>query len=510
MYERIEAVSAFFPVRGLHLGQRPLSRRELQRVVGQLTRAVDSSAVDPQVRHRREEWARGELALVRAEFQRTGRQLPHAGMSAFADWRLDAMMSNAKSERLESNGLGEIDAIANPFASQRRGWPAVDGGTGTVVPTVLASFGNGFAVVVEPRISLGHSDAGTSATALLHRGYVRGVAHNIAIQVGRDEQTLGQSPFGAMFMSANAAPWPALTVGTDTAFDLPWLFRLAGPVRVTSFVGDLGAEQDPPHAKLAGWHVSVQPWRRFDLGVSVAVQTGGSGAPKATFFERFIDLFPLIDALAPQHADLQISNKVAGGNLRFRIPEWSGLDLYYELQIDDFDGRRLRSSLTEDTGHLLGARLPLIIAMGELTWRAEWHRNSLRLYEHGQFRSGMTYRERIIGNPLGPHAAAAYLATKWRPSPVTAFEVVLADEARDPSRYSSTSTGPRDRGFRLIRLTNDPDYHRRRATASVERATRIGALRVSAGYNRAWRTNQGGRDEWLGTIELASRALRSF
>jgi hypothetical protein len=299
---------------------------------------------------------------------------------------------------------------------------------------------------------------------------------------------------------------------------LPWLFRLAGPVRLTGLLADLGPAQDPPHARLAGWQVSMEPWPRFELGVSVLAQTGGGDCASrktcASFFRRLVDLFPVIDALSPAHSDIQVSNKLAGGNLRLRFPELSGLDLYYELQIDDFDARRLRSSFVEDAAHLLGARLPITTQHGQLAWRAELHRTSLRLYEHTQFKSGVTYRERLIGDPLGPNAKAAYLSAAWRPSPLNAVEVALADESRDPSQYTVTSSDPRDRTFRFVRLSDEPRYRRRRATASIERAVGgrgdAGALRFTLGYNRAWRTGGSGRNEWLGQLALRSHQLPTF
>jgi hypothetical protein len=291
---------------------------------------------------------------------------------------------------------------------------------------------------------------------------------------------------------------------------LPWLFRLAGPTRVLFFLADLGPAQNPPHARLAGWQASIRPWTRFELGVAVTTQTGGNGAPPATFFERLVDLFPVIDALAPQHADLLFSNKLAGGNLRLRFPELSGLDFYYELQIDDFDGRRLRSSLVDDAAHLLGLRLPLLVGDGQLVWRGEWHRTSLRLYEHGQFLSGSTYRERILGNPLGPHAAAGFLSAEWQPSPLMRFGLTAVDERRDPAQYTVTTSGPRDRGFTFVRISDDPDFRRRRAVATLERVLAGASVRFTLGYNRAWRTGQSGRDEWLGALSLSTQRIPTF
>ena len=303
---------------------------------------------------------------------------------------------------------------------------------------------------------------------------------------------------------------PALTLGTDTAVVLPWVLRYAGPFRFTAILADLGGTQVPPHARLAGWQATIHPWSRFELGVAVLAQTGGDGGPPATFLERLVDLVPVIDALAPQRADLQISNKLAGGNLRLRFPELSGLDFYYELQIDDFDGRRLRSTFTDDAAHLLGLRLPFMVGDDQLVWRAEWHRTSIRLYEHAQFRSGVTYRERLIGNPLGPHAAAGYFGATWRWSPLNSVGLEGADERRDPAQYVVVVSGERDQGWRFVRVSDDPDYRRRRVALTFEHELPAGSMRLMLGHNRDWRTGAAGRGDWGLLLSLSSHRLAAF
>lgn len=513
IYDRLESVSALFPVRGVFLGERPLSRRELRRVTARLASAIETAPT--YVTAARRDWARVELAAIARELDGDSGGHPTASVTARASLRGDVFTSDALSERINSNGMGGIDAITHPFAPLRDGWPAGQGTVATLAPTGLLGVSDRLAFVAEPRFAVGHfRDGARAEDVFLHRAYVRGIIHNVALQLGADERRWGQSAFSTLFISEHAAPLPALAVGNDTAITLPWLFRLAGPVRGTLFLSDLGPSQDPPHAKLAGWQVSMAPWSRFELGVSVLAQTAGNDCQShgtcASVFRRIVDLVPIIDALAPQHADLQISNKLAGGNLRLRFPELSGLDLLYELQMDDFDGRRLRSSFVDDAGHLLGARLPLHVANGQLTWRAEWHRTSLRLYEHGQYRSGVTYRQRIIGDPLGPNAKAGYMSVAWQRSPLSSMELRVADERRDPSHYLVLSSGPRDRGFTFVKDSVRPDYRRQWATVSVERTPRIGALKLTLGYNRAWRSGQAARNEWLGSVSLMTRRLCAF
>jgi hypothetical protein len=508
IYDRIEAISAFFPSAGVFLGERGASTRQFKTYLERLARTVDAATPSS-----RKEWAQRELSYTVAALAADGvepRTEPQRSQLGFS-WRGDISATDALNERITSNGLGEIDAVTNPFEARREGWRLEKGAAASVSPT-LAILGRRIGVALQPRFS-SHVAEGRKERiwqGTVHRAYARGVFRNVALRAGADEMSWGQSPVGALFISHNAPPFPAIAVATDSAITLPWWFRFAGPLRATLMLADLGAEQDPPHAKLAGWQVSIMPWSRFELGVAVLAQQGGSGGPKATFLERVIDLFPVIDALAPQHADLLFSNKLAGGNLRLRFPELSGLDFYYELQIDDFDGRRLRSSMVDDAAHLLGIRLPLVVSGGLLAFRGEWHNTALRIYEHTQFRSGVTYRRHLIGSPLGPHAAAGYLITTWLPSPKTSFELLFADERRDPAIYTTSVTQPRERGFHFIRLTNDPDVRRTRAHIAYSRGIRLGAVDIALGHNLAWRPGQAKRREWMGQMIFSSVHLPTF
>jgi hypothetical protein len=498
LYDRLEAISAFFPATGIFLGERGVSARQFSSYVERLRVTIERSPPSA-----KKDWAQRELAAL-LTYRPAERPLSAA-------WRADISGSDAANERITSNGLGSIDAVTNPFEARRDGWRVERGAAAAFSPTLAVRRAR-VGAAIQPRFSSHVAEGRTEWIwqGTLHRAYVRGSWRNIALRAGADELLWGQSPIGALFISGNAPPLAAIALAADSAFVLPWWFRALGPVRATLMLADLGAKQDPPHAKLAAWQVSINPWRRFELGVAVMTQTGGSGGPKATLFERVVDLFPVIDALAPQHADLQISNKVAGGNLRLRFPELSGLDLYYELQVDDFDGRRLRSSMTDDASHLIGARLPFVTRRGLFALRGEWHNSALRIYEHTQFRSGMTYKRHLIGSPLGPHAAAGYVTATWQPTPRRVFELLLADERRDPALYASTTTQPRDRGFQFIRLTDDPDVRRARAVLTVRQALPAGALSIVLGHTLAWRSGQPRHGEWLGQVTFSSAYLPAF
>jgi len=504
VYERLEAVTAYYPVTGLHLGNLPMSRFQLATLLERVEHAL---GVTSDTVHAAK--VRGELALLR---RRAGLS-PDSGrerLRARFAWRSSVWAGGSGTDSLTPNGLGLMDALSNPFDPWRdEREPRAHGGQ-SMTFTAAIGLGRHIAFVAEPRLGVWMVGGHATLRTFAHRAYARGVLRNIALQLGADELRWGQSPHGALFLSGNAPAPPSLLLGMDTAVVLPWLLKLAGPVRVTLMLADLGATQRPPHAKLAGWIVSTQPARRFELNVSVLAQTGGEGGPKGRFIERVIDLLPIIDALAPQRADFSFSDKFAGGNLRLRLPELFNMDVYWEMMMNDFDLRRFESTIRDDISHIVGFRLPVSVHREELVLRGELHNTGLRVYEHFQFLSGATYKKRLFGSPLGPNAKGWYLEGRRRTGTGAEWMLSFARELRDPSLYASTSSGPRDSGFVFIRLTDDPDRNRLRTVGSVSLPVSGGVLTGLAGHNLAWRTGQRRRNEWFAAVSHSSRLLQSF
>jgi hypothetical protein len=88
--------------------------------------------------------------------------------------------------------------------------------------------------------------------------------------------------------------------------------------------------------------MSIVPHRNLEFGVQVLDETGGPGAPGASFGDRVLDAIPPIDAWRTG-SDFQFSNKLAGVDARWRMPDWAGLELYVDGAVDDMgvvQGRR--------------------------------------------------------------------------------------------------------------------------------------------------------------------------
>jgi hypothetical protein len=147
------------------------------------------------------------------------------------------------------------------------------------------------------------------------------------------------------------------------------------------------------------------------LGWGLAVQSGGEGAPPASFGQRVGDVFPFYHVFAGGQD--QIGNKIGGFDMRFRIPPARGLELYAECVFDDIHRETLHVMFVDDAGYIGGFYLPRLNNSGSIDLRGEYQRTGIRFYGHSQFKSGWTLNQFILGDDLGPNGQGVYLDLNW-------------------------------------------------------------------------------------------------
>lgn len=498
-YDLVDALLARAPVPGAIVGQRPYSRREMAR----LARAFAARPRDARA-------TRLLDALVAALGDTAAAPRPIALRPLDAAW-LGTTASGSAPRAIPANGLGEIDARTVPALDGRGGRPVVRGVVASLETSHVLGAGP-IAVVAQPRVSWLAPFAGGGRVAIAPQRLVaRGVWHDAALQAGIDALTWGQGGARSLLLSDNAPPLRAITLSTDTAVTLPWVLRRLGRVRATALVADLGRSQNFPHAKLAGYKVSLAPSPRFEIGTALLSQYGGHGAPPLGFEQRFVDLFPYFTWIHPgssRSRDKLASNKLAGVDARLRFPALAGLSLYWDGEIDDFEPSRLPRLLWEDGAHLFGARFDALGRDGALALDVQLRHTGIRLFEHAQFTSGVTYQQAVLGDPLGPHADAAAATLAWRPAPRTALALGTTYERRDASRYRSVVDDPTtNANFRFVLDTPRPIEHRARLELTARRPVARG-MDASARVGTDRVTNEGfarGGPVWRGFGEVGVR-----
>jgi hypothetical protein len=478
----VDQLLALVPIPGGTVGQRPYSTREVVRVALAVRREVARRAA-----------ARTAGGASPADADARAATIADALLAAYAPgdgpaaasgagtvtarpldfaWLHTVGSGEAPVAFVADNGIGRIDARALPALDARGGRPAVRGVVTSVETAHALGVGGWLALVAQPRASLvaRYDDGfrtGTRWNVEPQRLYARAVARNVAVQAGLDGWAWGQGGAAGPFLAANARPLRAVAIQSDTAFALPGRLRGLGRWRASVLATDLGRDQSYPHAKLAGYKVSLAARPTVELGAGLVTQFGGRGGPSMSAWETAVDLFPFVGWLR-EGSDRIASNKLANLDARVRVPRWRGLTVAYELTIDDFDLRRPRSMLWEDSGNLLALAVPRLARDGSLALDLSAQRTGLRQFRHYQYASGVTYRGQVLGTPLGPNAGALSATLTWHPRPLDAATVSLTREMRDPSYYDNVNPDPS--GALIFRRTRPGTVERRlRAAAAWER-----------------------------------------
>jgi hypothetical protein len=500
VYRDIDRLAAAGLIDTLIVGVRPFSEREVIRLLTEARRNVERN---PAARL----WAERTIASDLERYARASGRLYDAATINLVD--LDSPY-----RAIPADPNGEIDAVINPLAANRGGRPTANGVTSSLETMHSAQLGSPLALTFNPQATarstrgeVGTPRSGSnlrlqSATANLQFG-------NLAIEAGRDYTIFGQTPSGGLLLSENAPTLDLVRISNDRPAALPWVFRVLGPIRATLFVADLGDTlQIHPRTKIAGYHIAFLPHPQFEIGVEVLDAMGGRGGQPASFGDRIVDAIPLIDAIFRSGTDFQFSNKMAGIDFHWRKQSWRGFELYGEGVADDFDIRRLRSVLLEDSGYIFGVSLGCVLECGQMGIRAEYHQTGIRYYTHTDY--PFESRGLVLGDPLGPRAVGGYLTLDGESVRSGYFALSTAFESRSGNLYGSTVNGPNTEGFHFVQTAHRPAEKRARAVATwapEASGGRIG-LRVSAGGEHVWNFDfitRNDRTNWLAQAGIVVR-----
>ena len=485
VYRDVELLAGIGLTDGLLPATRPYSRRALARLVAGARARIASAAADTGRVAVADRAIARIVRRARLEEQDSTTVAPRV-VAPLAAVDGEGAVLSSPARRVPFGGLGPIDAVTNPLAENRAGRPLPDGGTAAlesehvIEPTSWLAI-DGRVRYAASALRGGGSNVGVTVPTL----YGRAVLRNVALEAGRQQLAWGPGRVAGLALSDNAPGLDLLRISNDLPFRLPWMLRALGPVSAEMFVSDLGAAYNFPHAKLAGYRTSVRPARWMEVGIDVLDIVGGRGAPGATAGEKIADFFPLIDVVFQPKKDYEFSNKLAGGDVRFALPA-RGAELYWEVLWDDFDARRLWSTMWQASAHEFGLRVPRVTSDGSLGATVELHHIGLHEYQHTQFKTGVTRHELILGDPLGPRGDGLYVVLDWLPATRSRFSLDLAGERRSNDQWTVYEPNPNGAIFRFIKLKDLPEEWRHRAMVrwTVDATARL-SFEAQGGVERA-------------------------
>ena len=459
VYEVLDQVIGSGLVRTVIYGERPYTRREIGRIVAEASAHAKTRQVSRSTT--------AQLARLNARFADEKDRPAVQWVSA------DVIGLDSPSRDIPPAPVGAVAADLNPLLNGRGGRRFGQGPTFATEASTIWSLGRHLLITAQPRVALGGTGASRFAEASMQELSVAGSLGNLVAEVGRQPLIWGPGIDGGLMLSSSGRPLDMIRVSTAAPWRAPWVFKWLGLLRATGFLADLGPRQNFPNAKVAAYKLSGQVTSYFELAAAVLVHEGGRGAPEVSLYQRFIDLVPALKYTLP-NSTVQFSNKLAGWDMRFRIPKLHGLQLYSEHVFDDMDPRRWKSTLWQDGGHVVGASLAQLGSGGGVVATAEFHHTGLRFYQHTPFTSGITFNRTLLGDPLGPQGDGGYLRFRHDGGGSTSWRLDAAVERRGGDSWGTTSDTPGDANFRFVLVQQRPAEWRQRLALQWSLAPTVG------------------------------------
>lgn len=284
----------------------------------------------------------------------------------------------------------------------------------------------------------------------------------VALDVGRNPVALGHGLAGGPLLSRNARGMDMVRLAADRPVRFPGFLGALGLWQGSFLLADMGDAQDTPGSQLVIMRLSGRPDEHVEFGISYLNIAGGENAPPANFDARIHDLF----FFWTDGGFLEISDKVVGADLRLSAPE-IGASLNVNFLTTDDRGRfqQPAGGYWEDAVWQAEGELVGLGPDGRMDAALQWTHAGPRPHSHGQFTSGVTLDQRILGSALGPNAAAVTGRLTWNAS-ASRLRLIGAWERYSGDRYYwARIPGGGEWDYDWYRESDNPDELRVRAVA---------------------------------------------
>jgi hypothetical protein len=265
--------------------------------------------------------------------------------------------------------------------------------------------------------------------------------NQIKISFGKQNLWLGPGQSGSLLLSNNAQPITMLQIDNESPFAVPGLSRFLGPVRVTSFLGQLSGQNwvynpppseglnpnvDPrflvgpnfhPQPFVHGNKISFHPTPNLELGMGVTAIFGGPGLP-VTLHEFVRSYYSHSANIASNPA-----KRFSSFDITYRIP---GLRKWLTVYTDSLVGDEV--SPLGSTRPMLnpGMYLPQLPKLPKLELRIEGFKAEPRLgtmYIDRRYHSGYTNEGNLMGSWIGRQALGGQAWMKYSFTPRSTVEL---------------------------------------------------------------------------------------
>jgi len=282
----------------------------------------------------------------------------------------------------ENSAVKGINSSQNSLIYNNDGIDPEEGANGYFNFTVEGKAGP-FSFSVTPLFFLDGGGGG-----IVQKGYVKLRFMGLDLEAGKIPLWWGQGYHGTLFLSNNAEPLPMVRLTNASPVLLPWFFRYLGPFRFDVFLSRLEVERVVPRPYFAGFRVDFRPHPMLEIGLTRTMTAFGDG-------RRPVTLGHVLDALFGSNKPISkdLSDSIGGIDLRLDLPF---AQIYGEIGGEDQRG----FFPSYPIAYLAGLYIPLLEE--GLDFRVEFADiRSKSWYTHGVYKTGYTYKGRVLGHHVG-------------------------------------------------------------------------------------------------------------
>lgn len=395
---------------------KPISRLYAAQLIGE---AIQQRRHELQTTQRQDPFIDQTLQHLASRFKQELRQLgffyqpqrpgPFV-LAPLAELHLDLIGAHNQFVHRDSSGL--TSNLQGVFGLQE-GFVPGDGFSIRLRADSWATLWQRLAVYIEPEV-IARTDPilGETFDSNLHTAYLKAEYANLELALGRDTLWWGPASQGDLVLSHNAPPLELLKLSTPLPFRLPWFYSELGEWQVAYVVARLEADRDIPHTLLSGLRITFQPTSYLQFGFSNAFQAYGEGGVSVDA----LDFVPKHFVPSLDNSEQSINGLVAYDvvlSLPFvrEMTFLKGVKLYWQRGLDNkAHVRGLLGGGNILGGMIDGGRWDLRVEFAETRDDAVW-------YTHSTYRSGFTFKQFVLGHPMGGAAESFFARATYYLTP---------------------------------------------------------------------------------------------
>lgn len=391
IYDYIAKLDGLGYLKGMPTGTKPYTRMQVARWVEQIDSALAADQTAPV-------YAKNMTAELKNEFKQELTILHGAVPQKtlkLTEWKFATQYYNGNT--LEQKNT---KSTYQPLNINNNGYRYADGSNEMFSFNIAGKLGKDLVMSLTPRFSYDNVE---NSEATLESGYIKTRINNVSIQIGKDPVRWGQGTRGNLLYSNNAEAQTAIKFSNIEPVQTGGIFKFLGTQNTTLSYSIMETNRDVPYPSFFAFRTDFTPSDNFTFALSMASIVGGKGH---SFHGSDVTDFIFGRNGGNKYHPVDKWDTIAGGDFRWRIPKWNGIQLYGEIYGED--QHRHIIPYPYQLAQIVGVYIPRFSKDGSWDANFEYHHTNNVWYEHSLYTDGWTYRGDIMGDAIGHNAKSYY------------------------------------------------------------------------------------------------------